>query len=360
MKNIKNILSVGVVVLLALSLNSCKNGEPEFADYDFTASYFPWQYPIRTLVLGESPYYDNSNDLKHQFEIKASMGGVYSNDRNINVEFEVDPSLVENLDCKIGSTVVGSLKMLPSNYYEPITAKSLTIPSGSFNGGVTIKLTDAFFSDPDAVKNTYAISLRMLGASTDSILQGKVSDGAITSSIPSVAQKWTYDPRIASNWSVKPKNFTIFVIKYVNKYHGVYFRRGLETNTTTNTNGGYGWEKKYLELSDYKPKLSTLSLSKLSYADKLVKSSISFNAILEVKDDNTISITNNPTSTTSTISGTGRYTTDIEEWGGKKRAAFYLNYNVTNTSNGAVYQVKDTLVFRDNAVAVEEFTPVIR
>lgn len=347
-----------IVGVFALLITSCQNEPVTFENNAYTTTYFPWQYPVRILVLGETPYYDNTNDLKHQFEIDASMGGVYTNTKNINVGYEIDPSLVDSLTALIGSNTV-RLRMLPSNYYELVTS-SMVIPKGSFNGGITLKLTDAFFNDPLSYTTKYVLPLRIKSSQTDSILMGKPTSSATTSLISSIAGKWGIDPRIDLNWEIVPKNFTIFGIKYVNKYHGSYLRRGTQQDVTigsTELAQGYGWEKQYIEYTPYIPELTTISLNKLLYNDKLALTNLNFRAILQV-DSDMVTISKDPTSP-SNVTGYGKFVSGIEEWGGKKRIAFYLNYNVTNPLDNTVYSVKDTLVFRDNAVALETFTPII-
>jgi hypothetical protein len=251
--------------------------------------------------------------------------------------------------------------MLPANYYNAITATSFIIPSGSFNGGITIQLTDAFFADSLSYSKKYVLPLRLLNAETDSILKGKPQQAALPSIIPSVAAKWGIDPRVSSNWMIVPQNFTIFVINYVNKYNGTYLKRGVEVNqsVTPNVTKGYGWENLYIEKSTYLPLLSTLSLNKLLYADMTAVSKMGFRAILSVNDNAVTIQSESPTSAVQ-VTGTGSFSTDKEEWGGKKRMAFYLNYQVTNSATTMSYSVKDTLVFRDNAVAVSTFAPIVK
>ncbi|MEI6753259.1 MAG: DUF5627 domain-containing protein [Paludibacter sp.] len=359
MKITKIKLFIAVITLALFS--ACQNDPFSFNDYTFTGTYFAWQYPVRTLVLGESLYYDNSNDIKHQFEIKASMAGVYENKKNITVGFEIDPSLADSLATQVGADTV-RLKVLPANYYEPITATSFVIPSGSFNGGFIIKLTDAFFNDPLSATNKYILPVRILTSQTDSILKGNPITSATNSLISSIQSKWGIDPRISENWLTPPMNFTIYAIKYINKFHGYYLRRGAQIETTAGAlplNKSYGWEKKYIEYTPYIPKLTTVSLTKLLYADKLALTSVNFKAIIEVLSDNSIVISKDPTSTND-ISGSGKFVTGVEEWGGKKRNALYMSYSVKNLANNKTYDVKDTLVIRDNGVAVETFTPIIR
>jgi len=358
MKNTKIKILIGIFSTIIVS--SCQNDTNSFDNFNYTATYFGWQYPVRTLVLGESLYYDNTNDLNHQFEINASMGGVYKNTKNINVGFEIDNGLADSLAVKIGNDTV-RMKILPTNYYEPITATSIIIPVGSFNGGIKIQLTDAFFNDPLACTNKYVLALRIKSADTDSILKGIASSSALVSKIPSIAANWGIDPRVSANWSVKPKNYTIYAIKYVNKFHGVYLRRGVQQDVSVGVSApalGYGWEKNYIEYTSFLPKLTTVSMSKLLYSDKLALAAVNFKALIEVSSNNSVTISKDPTSTTNIV-GTGKYVVGLEQWGGKKRNAFYLDYTVTNPADSKTYSVKDTLVIRDNAVAVEEFSPII-
>lgn len=354
------VLNLTILFFGLFLLTSCDNDPVTFDDFDFSGTYFAWQYPVRTLVLGESLYYDNTNDINHQFVIKASMGGVYENQKDINVGFEIDPGLADSLAAKIGNDTV-RLKILPSNYYEPITANYMVIPKGSFNGGITIKLTDAFFADSLSATTKYVLPVRIKSSETDSILEGIVNPTALISPISSVATNWGIDPRISSNWVKVPKNYTIYGIKYVNKYHGNYLRHGNQQEIRNGIAGSvmsYGLEKQYIEYTTYIPKLTTLSLNKILYADKLALKTVYFKAVLEVLSDNSVVIKKDPKSE-SEISGTGKYVTGVEEWGGKKRNAFYLNYTVINPANNRSYIVNDTLLIRDNAVAVETFSPII-
>ena len=76
----KKILS-GLLLLTALF--ACENFEKDHPDYEFTAGYFPYQFPVRTLVLGDY-IFDNTNDNAHKFVISVAMGGVYENKRTGN------------------------------------------------------------------------------------------------------------------------------------------------------------------------------------------------------------------------------------------------------------------------------------
>ncbi|MDD4991824.1 MAG: DUF5627 domain-containing protein [Paludibacter sp.] len=360
MKITNRLIIKTLVLFLTLLTFSCQNVENDFSDFKYTTTYFAWQYPVRTLVLGESLYYDNTNDLNHRFEIKASVGGLYKNNQNRRVTFEVDQTLVDGLYLWDGTDTV-KVAMLPNNYYNALNTNDLLIPSGSFNGGITIQLTDAFFADPYSCEKKYVLPLRIINSQTDSILKGKPQQSALPSIISSVAQKWGIDPRINTDWMILPRNFTIFAINYVNKFHGKYLKRGVETNESIvpNQTKGYGWENGYIEKSTYVPLLKTISLNKLLYADMLAISKLNFRAILEV-NGNVVSITSESANASVQVNGTGVFTNDKEKWGGKKRMAFYLDYSVTNSLTNKSYKIKDTLVIRDNAVSVQEFTPIVK
>ena len=345
-------LSVG------MALTACQSGVPDFEDFEYTTAYFAFQYPVRTIVLGESEYYDLTNDHNHRFEIQAAMAGVRENKEDIVVNFEIEPCLLENLS---GESTVSkeqfALKMLPSSHYETIGTDEMVIRKGNFSGGVTIQLTDAFFEDPLSYQNCYALPLRITKAATDSVLVGRAST-PLASGLPAWTEKWGgADPRQAAQWLVKPKDFTIYALKYVNPYHGTYLRRGMEQVEGEATGKGYGWEGGYIEKTNYRPQLLPRGVNRLLYADRLAVSSLNFRALLDVDTkDNTVKITADKGSDNA-VSGNGRFVKDTEEWGGKKRIAFYLDYKVK--AAGKTYAVKDTLVFRDNDVAFEEFTPTV-
>jgi len=52
----KKLTIITVTAALLMGLLSCHNEEWEFADYDYKGVYFPYQFPVRTLVLGDYVY----------------------------------------------------------------------------------------------------------------------------------------------------------------------------------------------------------------------------------------------------------------------------------------------------------------
>ena len=102
-----------VILTLATGLIACKNEKIEFSDFDYTAGYFPYQYPVRTLVLGDY-IYDNTNDNNHKFLISAAFGGVYSNKEDRVFTIEVAENLCDNVLFKSTNDII---RLLPPEYY---------------------------------------------------------------------------------------------------------------------------------------------------------------------------------------------------------------------------------------------------
>lgn len=132
-------------VLLSAVISSCKNQDIDFPDFDYSTTYFPYQYPVRTLILGDY-YFDNENDNKLKFAISATMGGVYENKKDQVVDFVVDESILENM--YIGNQPIFPL---PSKYYHLSDPSRIIIPKGKLSGSVYVQLTEEFLSDVNAL-----------------------------------------------------------------------------------------------------------------------------------------------------------------------------------------------------------------
>ena len=217
MKLKKYIYGVALGVL-SLTLTSCYNADKEFPDYEGgTTAFFAFQFPVRTLVLGND-IYDNSLDNDHKCRIWATMGGAYSG-RNAVVNFVVDESLCDNLFfTDAGGNAANPVLPLPSTHYQLL---GNTIPyNGDMRGYVEVQFTDAFFSDPKAVENTYVIPLCMTGVSgIDHILTGSPREGL------------TPQRQNTSDWETPAKDYVLYCVKYMNPWQARYIRRGLDELT---------------------------------------------------------------------------------------------------------------------------------
>ncbi len=209
----------GVAVgALAITYTSCYNADREFPDFEGgTTAYFAYQYPVRTLVLGND-IYDNALDNAHKCQIWATMGGAYGG-RDAYVDFVVDPTLCENLYfTDEGGNPAEPVRPMPANYY---TLASTQIPyRGNPRGYVEVQFTDAFFNDPKAIENTYVIPLLMTGQKGfDHILTGQPREGLNPSRTN------------VEDWEILAKDYVLYCVKYMNPWQGKYIRRGLDQVT---------------------------------------------------------------------------------------------------------------------------------
>jgi hypothetical protein len=217
MKLKKNIYGV-VMGALSLTCVSCYNADKEFPDYQGgTTAYFAYQYPIRTLILGND-IYDNTIDNEHKCQIWSTMGGAYSG-RNATVDIVVDPTLCDNLwFVDEGGNPSTPVLPMPTEYYK---LASNQIPyNGDSRGYVEVQFTDAFFNDPKAIENTYVIPLVMTKANgIDHILTGTPRAGTEPSRTN------------LSYWEVLAKDYVLYCVKYINPWDAKYIRRGVDNVT---------------------------------------------------------------------------------------------------------------------------------
>ena len=210
------------VALGALSLTcaSCYNADQEFPDYEGgTTAYFPYQFPVRTLVLGND-IYDNTLDNAHKCRIWSTMGGAYGG-RNATVQIAVDESLCDKLwFVDAGGNASSPVLPMPTSYYQ--LASNTISYNGEPRGYVEVQLTDAFFNDPKAVENTYVIPLLMKSVTgIDHILTGTPREGLS----PSRSN--------IEDWDILAKDYVLYCVKYMNPWQGKYIRRGVD-NVTEN------------------------------------------------------------------------------------------------------------------------------
>ena len=208
------------VALGALSLTyvSCYNADQEFPDYQGgTTAYFAYQFPVRTLILGND-IYDNSLDNKHKCRIWSTMGGAYGG-RDAYVDVAVVDTLCDNLYfTDAGGNASTPVTPMPTSYY---TLSSNVIRyNGDPRGYVEVQFTDAFFNDPKAIENTYVIPLLMTKVrGIDHILTGTPREGLT----PARAN--------TEDWEILAKDYVLYCVKYMNPWQGKYIRRGADVLT---------------------------------------------------------------------------------------------------------------------------------
>lgn len=338
------LFSILSVAGLMTVVSSCKNGNITFPDYEGGVSvYFPYQYPVRTIVLGEDSY-DVTLDHQHKCKIMATMGGAY-NGRDIKLDIAVDNSLCDHLRFEDGSDV----KPMPENYYSLASDKIFF--NGGMQGGVEVQLTDAFFADPAALKNTYVIPVVIKSQTgADRILTGK----------PIVEGDAPQRPNSAY-WDVKPMDYVLYCVKYINPYHAYYLRRGIDVVTENGMTSTAIRHHGNIE-EDEICFVSTQSLNSVIFP-LTTKYTDASGAPVNLTCDLLLTFNDNGECTVSsmtegvTASGTGKYLKESEKkaWGNKDRDGLYLDYQVDFGMKKL--QTKDTLVWQRNGVVPEEFSP---
>ncbi|MBV7530899.1 DUF5627 domain-containing protein [Chitinophaga sp. sic0106] len=312
-----------VLIMLYFTVVSC-NKSRDFPDYEYQTVYFAYQYPVRTLTMGEDVF-DTQLDNQHKCKIMATTGGVYYAKKDVTVGIAVDNSLLGN-GLLFGAGKSEVLAM-PSHYYT-LADNKIIIPAGGLAGGVEVQLTDAFFADPKAISNNYVIPLRIGGvAGADSILAGK--------------------------------DFILYAVKYVNTWHGNYLRRGKDV-VTGSVNQTITRHQLYVE-DDAVNKLTTRSLTTAEFPVVIKdKNGTNVTCVLLLTFDEGGNCIITAGSSNFTVTGSGKFVKKGEQksWGNQDRDALYLNYNMTLADMQLV--TTDTLVLRDRAVTMETFTPIAK
>lgn len=331
-----------IMLIVSGIFTSCKNSDWEFPDFDYTAVYFAYQTPVRTIVLGED-IYDTTLDNEYKCKILATMGGVYENKNNVEISFRVDNSLCDNLTFDGTNNIVP----MPSNYYSLSSDNQMVIKKGEIMGGVVVQLTDAFFADPLALQNTYVIPLVMTGVKN----ADKILTGSALVDHPNRA--------IADDWDEVPKDYILYAVKYINPYHATYLRRGKDV-ITGEINKTVVRHAEYVEkdevISTYTRSLNTIELPlEISDADG---NHLDCTLLITIDNSGNCTVTSGTESVQ--MSGSGQFVQKGEKnsWGNEDRDAIYLNYNIDFGS--LQYATTDTLVVRDRGISVETFTPQLK
>lgn len=337
----KKLLFISSCVIF-LAVSCTKNKPLEFPNYKYTTVYFPYQSPVRTLDLG-SDIVDNSLDNQHIFTVEATLGGVYSNTKDVSIGIVVDTTLGNNLT--FGETGKKAV-VLPGSYYTFPKATSITIPSGSVMGGIQVQLTDAFFADPRSITNTFVLPLRMNSVKgADSILSGK-SDAS------------NPDPRIAGNWGIVPKNYVLYAVRYINPWHGNYLRRGKEAIKDNTGDTAIIYHTQYVE-TDQVVSTGTKSMmldSLLLNGKTRANVNLPFQLLLTFDNGGNCTI-GGPAGGGYSVTGSGAFVKGGDSWGGQNRDVLRMKYTVDFGTS--VHTFTDTLVMRDRGIKFETFTPVV-
>lgn len=369
-------IKIKIVSLIAVffSLMACQNQDNIVEDFGSTSVFFPFQTPVRTLVLGKYDLGFNDNDNNGRFEIGVVMSGVFENKQDRSVGFELAPDLIDAAALGLDDI---NVQILPASYYQIEQQSPVIIPAGSINGRIGVQLTDAFFNDPlsfapfDEVN--YVLPMRITNADNlDNILTGEpVVDNPITI--------------IPSDWNPAPKDYTLFGIKFMNEFDGIYLRRGTDnivgtavvTTAETGAINTLAVDTTTVYKSEFVVRDEVVPVTTSGRNTALVTNRVR-RGLIPSEDNVTLNLTfNNGNITVASaedsdfeVTGTGSFVENGDEWGGESRDVIYLEYEyrdvavieereeevlVTTTEIDFAHKVNDTLVIRNRDVKFEQF-----
>ncbi|MDE6695966.1 MAG: DUF1735 domain-containing protein [Muribaculaceae bacterium] len=323
--------SIFSIFALGALLCSCHNGDIEHPDFEYQTISFAYPNPVRTITLGYEADVDNSGDNEGRFKIQAVLGGVNKNRTDRSVTFRIADELCDNLFLDNGEPVLP----MPKEYYS-IATDRMVIPKGSVIGGVDVQLTDAFFADPKSKDVNYVIPVLLVN-SNDSILRGKAKDDVANP-----------NRLVSDDWSIVPKDFTLYAVKYKNKYDGCWLSKGTDRIlNATNKDIEEGLAKdtvvdrmhKYWEDGDLRY-LSTVSLNKAIYTKEIILPITQKNGkkgeykvvcemLLDIDDNGNVTMTSD--SPDYTFSGSGKWVElgEKKAFGDRDRDYIKLNYQIS-------------------------------
>lgn len=338
-----------ITLFAGILMFACTNKPIGFDDYLYQSVFFPYQMPIRTIILGDEAVGDNTIDREKAFTIGVTTGGIYENKKDLEITIAYAPELAENI---INAETGDTLRLLPENYYEASFLNSasevITLPAGEFSAKTRIQLLDAFFQDELSIGFNYVIPLRIIDSEADTILSGIPGPGVDNP-----------DSRKADNWNTLPKDYTLFGIRYINSTHGYYLYRGQSLNLTTMDTVIYS--ERFLTDNVLTP-LTTLSLTEniMGHAAGMAVDDTD-RMLLTFNHDNKTVTVSQIDSTTANVSGAGVYFTkddsESESYNEHKHRTIYLDYTYNDGTD--TYQVNDSLVFVDTNVTFNEYTVTV-
>lgn len=330
------------LLLMALLLTGCKNGDAEFPDYEGGVSvYFANQYPVRTLVMGEDEY-DTTLDNQHKCQIQATMGGSY-NGRDIMLEVKIDNKLCDNLYFTEDETAV---LPMPKEYYE---LSATTMYYEGFVGKIEVTLKDAFFNDPLALEGKYVIPVS---------IENQIGAERILSGTP-VEQGTNPQHTWAEKWITQPKDFTLYAVKYICKYDANYLRRGTDQVTVGGATQTVTRNKGLWENEEVKSDITTLALNAIKYPVTVDVNGTKKSCDLKItfgNDDKVTAITSLTDGVTVTAaSGEYKSKSEAKAWNNKDRDGLYLDYTI-DFGGGITVKTSDVLCWQSRGVSKENYT----
>ncbi len=352
------------------------NGKKIQDNKSSTTAYFPYQFLAHTLVLGND-IYDNSLDNEHKCQIWSSLSRVVDNGRegyidnsfglDASVDIVIDETLCDNLFFTDDGIPTTPVLPMPATYYK--LASNALIYNHDIRGCVEVQFTDAFFNDPKSVENTYVIPLVMTGVKgIDKILTGKPYEGR------------TPSRTCIEDWEVRPMDYVLYCVKYMNPWEGKYIRRGVDDVTEKGVTTKVVRKDMSLVNSDpehYKEnpvnqedeicRITTKNMTQASFpvSFKTSGASIFCNLILTFNDNHcTVSTDDEGVEAIGSgefiIKGTERPEYKDYQWdSNNEHDILRLSYNVNFINNNIHVSTNDTLVVQTRETSLREYFSTI-
>ena len=212
-------------------------------------------------------------------------------------------------------------------------------------GYVDVQFTDAFFAEPNSLKNTYVIPL---------VMSNVVNADRILTGTPLIEG----DTPVRTNsayWNVQPKDFVLYCLKFINPWHASYLRRGIDRVTRDGETETIDRGVVYVEDSEV-CKVTTAGLKQCIFPVTLdlgEGEELTCDLLLTFDDNNHCTITSKTEGYTA--QGEGDFVKDADSWANKKRDALHLSYSID--FGNINMQTNDTLVVQTRGVGGEQFTP---
>jgi hypothetical protein len=311
---LKETIMKKIIAFMVLSIVMVSCYEDYMYDYDYAAVYFPYQINVRTFVVGEGM----------KIEVGAALSGVRDNNKDRNVGYVLDGSLINTAMLNRFKTAsqgyikdyvatVTELKQLPVNYFTVSNSNTMVIKKGLYMGSVIIKPDSAnFLSDPATKMATYVLPFKITTADADTILSSK--------------------------------NYAVIGLRYENMLFGKYWHGGVAV--VNRPNKADTTLRYFTSVPQLETKVWTLATNTPNtlYASGYLD---------QVTGKNEMMITLNGANVTlSSVTGS---TFVIEPDGTSafnkpkllQDRKLFLKYKYTNPTNSYVYHCTDTLTFRN-------------
>ncbi len=330
MKNVKFLAAAA-----ALACTGCYDDYVK--DFEYTGIYMPYQYDLRTFVVGEGM----------RFDIGVVLGGTTANDRDRNVRYTVDPALVTGnlapllasddeemepftaFEVMSGASTSGSVSQsyvteavkaskiadltpLPAEYFSMSDPERMVVRAGRHTATVTVTADERFLADANASsKPYYALAFRIEEADADVI--------------PS------------------EKSFAVIAVRYENMLFGNYWHGGATTVKNDATGEIVEKDEYPLEIPHDESRIYTLTTVA---PDALTTSRLGDwegSLRLTLREDGQIAIADADGKRTIEPFGDGCYFNRAKRLQDRK---LILNYKFAN-GDGTTTYIEDVLVFRN-------------